>query len=322
MKKKTSKASKSFNNLNSKNLIPRVGNTRDKYKKMKNYLYENEKNYESKVRNSNSIYNNKKTKKCYSLIGDSVRRLKYDKKESESTKVAGNKRRLRNLVRDKSLKLMQDYSNKNLVKKKRTSDVPPNTFQQKNKGDFNQIIEEKLRLLKTKLVHKSYEESKLVKKKKPLPELVSSIQEDAVEGVEGDYESDIPKAPFNSITMREVTPRFKQESNEKIHVLKNSSILKKRNGNVFESDYFDSTGKKSVNESSFCLGEFIRKHDPDNIFNNEDADDIGQGSLKIFKVRNIWLNKVGKIEDIAKDPVLRVSVLNYLQNKYTMIMNN
>jgi len=323
LKKKTSKASKSFSDLNSKNLIPRVGKNfnRDKQRKMKNYLYENDKNYGSKLRSSNSIFNNRKTKKCYSLIGDSVRRLKYDRKEVDSQKLAGNKRRLRNLVRDKSLKLMQDYSNKNLSKKRKTD--KPKKDKMPKPENFNQIIEDKLRLLKTKLVHKSYEDSKVKKNGEPKPptkDIISAIDENTSDNQA--EEEDIPVAPFNSITMREVTPRFQQDSTEKSNVLKNSSILKKRTGNIFESDYYDSTGKKGIKDNSFSLGEFIRKHDPTNIFNTEENQTIEEGHLQVFNVRNIRINKIGKIDQIIKDPLLRVRVLDHLRVKYTQIMNN
>ena len=202
--KKKSKTSKSFSDLNSRNLIPRVGNpyTKDKQRKMKNYLYENDKSYGSKIRNSNSIYNNRKNKKCYSLIGESVRRLKYERGEKGSFKVAGNKRKLRNMVRDKSLKLMQDYSNKNLVKKKRKSNILGKTVQINKEPAFNQIIEDKLRLLKTKLVHKSYEESKIEPKVKnskiPIKNIISKIHDssEVISKEENNYE--IPTAPFNS----------------------------------------------------------------------------------------------------------------------------
>ena len=323
MKKKSAKASKSFSNLNSRNLIPRVGNAynKDKQKKMKNYLYDNDKSYGSKIRNSNSIYNNRKGKKCYSLIGDSVRRLKYERGNESSQKIVGNKRRLRNMVRDKSLKLMQDYSNKNLGKRKRTSNIPGKTVQVKRnkKEEFNQIIEEKLRLLKTKLVHKSYEESK--KSGIPIQNVVSKIEDNLENEIKEEFESDIPKAPFNSITMREVTPRFQENSTEKSNILKNSSILKKRNGNVFETDYFNSSNKKDKNEQSFNIGDFIRKHDPDNVFNNDD-EVLSEGCLQNFKVQKMLINKNKKIEDIVNNLTLRVKVLDHLRNTYTQIMNN
>lgn len=315
LKKKTSKASKSFSNLNSKNLVPRVGKNfgRDKQRKMKNYLYDNN-NFCSKMRNSNSIYNNRKTKKCYSLIGDSVRRFKYDKKETESQKLAGNRRRLRNLVRDKSLKLMQDYSNKNLTRKKN-----PVETREEAKADLNHVIEEKLRLLKTKLVHKSYEDSKKTHSlKTPVKNIISVTADKQMEN----FDSNMPVAPFNSITMREVTPRFKQDSTGKSALLKNSSILKKKSGNAFDSDYFESTGKKEDGKDSFALGEFIRKFDPSNVFNNEDMQNLEQGSLQVFRVQNVFVNKVGKIESIAKNTQLREKVIEHLRKKYTQIMNN
>ena len=316
LKKKTSKASKSFSNLNSKNLVPRVGKHfhRDKQRKMKNYLYDNTNNYGSKIRGSNSIYNNRKTKKCFSLIGDSVRRFKHEKKESESQKLAGNRRRLRNLVRDKSLKLMQDYSNKNLTKK--------GPVQAKPTDEFNLVIEEKLRLLKTKLVHKSYEDSKKNHVlRTPVKDIISVIEEDTSDKLLNDFESSIPTAPFNSITMREVTPRFKQDSLGKSTLLKNSSILKKKSGNAFDSDYFESTGKKVIANESFSLGEFIRKFDSGNVFNNEDMQ-MDHGSLQVFSIQSVFVNKFGSIETVAKDPLLRLRVLGHLRKKYTQIMNN
>lgn len=306
--------------MNSKNLVPRVGKNfgRDKHRKMKNYLYENN-NYASKMRSSNSIYNNRKAKKCYSLIGDSVRRFKYDKKETESQKLAGNRRRLRNLVRDKSLKLMQDYSNKNLPRKQ----DPVEKKEPARKADFNQVIEEKLRLLKTKLVHKSYEDSKKTQSfKTPVKNVISVIEEDASDKRAEEFDSNMPVAPFNSITMREVTPRFKQDSMGKSALLKNSSILKKKSGNAFDSDYFESTGKKDKDRDSFVLGEFIRKFDPSNVFNNEDMQNLDQGNLQAFHVRNVYVSKIGTIESIAKNVGLRVRVLEHLRQKYSQIMNN
>ena len=325
MKKKTSKASKSFSNLNTKNLIPRPGTliNQQKQRKKKNYLYDNGKNYESRIRNSNSIYNNRKGKKCYSLIGESVRRLKYNQNELDTSKVAGNKRRLRNLVRDKSMKLMQDYSNKNLGKKKLQSDVP-NTVQinPSPKDDFNHLIEEKLRLLKTKLVHKSYEESKGNKALAnplvtPVKNPIDTIEENMKDNED---EQDIPKAPFNSITMREVTPRFKEDSMEKSNVLKNSCFLKRRAGYVFENEFLDSTGKKE--DDSFALGDFFRRYDPSNIFNSEDTEATKKGALCTFNLGNVLVHKIGKIEEVSQDPMSRVNVLNYLRTKYTTIMNN
>lgn len=323
MKNKNAKASKSFSNLNTKNLVPRTVGLFGHQRKKKNYLYENGKTYESRVRNSNSIYNNRKGKKCYSLIGESVRRLKYDKSELKGGKIAGNKRRLRNLVRDKSMKVMQDYSNKNLTKNTRPSQVPKTVYTVSNsKEDFNNIIEEKLKLLKTKLVHKSYEDSKHPNPLQPSSKtLIGTIEENEVDR-EHQYESNIPKAPFNSITMREVTPRFNEDSSEKANILKNSSILKRRTGNIFENDYSESTGKKSKDHNRFSLGEFIRKHDPSNVFNEEDSETMGNGNLHVFKMGKVKVGKLGDIEQVSRDPVLRVNVLNHLRSKYTMIMNN
>ena len=325
MMKMKKKCTKSFHNLNSKNLVPKVDPRapNDRHKRTKNYLYENDRNYAIKLRTNNSIYQKRKNKESFNLVTESVNR----RKQQPFKDIKGsNTRKLKNLMRDKSHRMMEDYSNKNIgIKRKKETLVNKETIA--HKEDYVTEIETKLKLLKTKLVQKSYEESKTKTQKSKEPDqsvqlMVSEIEpEETIETPAKLKDSKILQVPFNSITMREVTPRFQPDSEDKSRVLTNSSILKKRTVNFFESDYYESTEKK-VDQARFNLKDFINRLDPDNVFSSQNHSIFPETNLKDYDMKEVHTSTNLNLDEVANLPELRSKVLFKLREQYSYIMNN
>ena len=331
--KKNSKSSKSFNNLNSKNLVPRIGNlqeSRDSTHRNKNNLYNNDsKTAHLKLRGTGSIYSNKKDKQYYSLLADSAKRSKNRRKHDVSISNS-NQRKLRNLKRDKTSKMMEDYSNKNLSRRNNT----PNMRSLLSSDTHNYDVKDNLSLLKTKLIEKQNGKSEknhsqitsmFTQEKAIIMKRTSDNHSQITKS--GDYplmfktEMSIKDNKNLENTERdELTPRFLNDSDCNDMIINNSSILKNKFSNFFENEM---SSAEKYNDNQESIQRTISKRDPDNIFQDPQVILFPDALLKGFDMRKVyWGKKKKNISEIAEYVSLRNEVLDNLREEYSRIINN